>query len=292
MGNDLISVYIPTHNRSALLKRALNSALNQSYKNVEIIVVDDGSKDDTKEVIQHYLNSHNNIIYLKHEQPKGACAARNYAISVAKGKYITGLDDDDEFLPYHLETLFNAFDESYAFVASSLLQDVGGSVIKHSLDCGIITLNSLLHYNKVGNQVFTLTSRMREVNGFDESFPAFQDYDTWVRLVLNFGPAKKITNATYIWHTEHEAERISGNPKKRLLALELFCRKYNKYMTRKHLNSMFVMRKKLEKSSFSIVELISNINGTNYKTVLSLYVNVNIPIIGGVWRRLKERRGL
>ncbi|MBE0459501.1 glycosyltransferase [Pseudoalteromonas prydzensis] len=289
MDNELISVYIPTHNRSALLKRALNSALNQSYKNVEIIVVDDGSKDDTKEIIQHYLNRHNNIIYLRHEQPKGACAARNYAISAAKGKYITGLDDDDEFLPHHLETLFNAFDDSYAFVASSLLEDVGGSIMKHSLDCGIISLNSLLHYNKVGNQVFTLTSRMREINGFDESFPAFQDYDTWVRLVSTYGDCKKLKTATYIWHTGHEQGRITNDNKKRLEAVNMFLFKHSRKMSNAHKSSNYILVTKIERNSLSLIDLLRHINLYNYKMAISLFINSNLPVLGSKWRKLKGK---
>jgi hypothetical protein len=85
---------------------------------------------------------------------------------------------DDEFMPEHLEVLINNFDDKYSFVASSLIEDTGSNKIKRKLDCGVITLDDLLHYNKVGNQVFTLTKKFLSIKGYDESFPAFQDYDT------------------------------------------------------------------------------------------------------------------
>lgn len=284
----LISVYIPTHNRSKLLKRAVDSVLTQSYKDIEIIIVDDGSSDDTDIVVQAYLNKFDNIVYLKHSLPKGACAARNLAISIAKGKYITGLDDDDEFMPQHLEGLLTAFDDKYAFVASSLLEDVGKGRIERSLDCGVVSLTRLLHYNTLGNQVFTLTSRMKSINGFDEAFPAFQDYDTWVRLISAFGPGKKIKQATYLWHTAHEQERISNNNNKRMLALDLFINKHKKHMSKKHFKSMFIMRKKLGKDTFTFVELLWNINKFNFKMALSVYINLNFIGIGNKWRKYKR----
>ncbi|MGO2275499.1 glycosyltransferase [Pseudoalteromonas nigrifaciens] len=289
MYNDIISVYIPTHNRSEFLKRAVNSVLNQTYTNFEIIIVDDGSSDDTELVVKHYLNEFDNIVYLKHTVPKGACAARNAAISVAKGMYITGLDDDDEFMPQHLRRLLTAFDEKYAFIACSLFENTGNGIIKRSLDCGVINLDDLLHYNKIGNQVFTLTSRMRTIGGFDVSFPAFQDYDTWVRLITDFGPAKKIKHATYIWHTGHEQERITHDPNKRLLALDLFINKHQRNMKKVHIQSMFIIKKKLEGTTLTLVELLLNANRFNYKAALSTYINLNFPVIGNKWREYKRR---
>lgn len=94
---ELISIYIPTHNRRKLLERAVKSVQQQTYLNIELIIVDDGSSDSTWDYLNDIANK--NIRIFKHEQPLGACAARNLAIKHAKGKFITGLDDDDEFQP-------------------------------------------------------------------------------------------------------------------------------------------------------------------------------------------------
>jgi len=283
----LISVYIPTHNRSGLLRRAVDSVLRQSHKEIEIIIVDDGSSDDTVSTVQSYLREHDNIVYLRHDKPKGACAARNYAISVAKGKYITGLDDDDEFKREHLAGLYHAFDEQYAFVAACLLEDTGTSQIERSLDCGVIELASLLHYNKVGNQVFTLTSRMRDIGGFDEAFPAFQDYDTWVRLVAQFGPGMKVSQASYVWHTSHEQDRISNFPTKRLAALGLFTEKHKNMMSQGHQNSLEIMRIRMASEAFSLTSFLKLVNKGNWKAATALYLNMNLKAVKSLIDRFR-----
>ena len=283
----LVSVYIPTHNRSALLIRALESVLRQTHQQIEIIVVDDGSLDDTFEVVQRYIQHNANITYLKHEQAKGACAARNYALSIAQGEYITGLDDDDEFLPHHVAGLLKGFDEQYSFVAACLIEDSGSNKIERVLDCGVIELDSLLHYNKVGNQVFTLTSRLKAIGGFDESFPAFQDYDTWVRLVEKFGAGIKIKQASYVWHTSHEQARISNFPTKRLAALNMFITKHDKLMSAKHKNSLEVMRIRMASEPFSLYSFFKLVNSGNLKASVALYLNRNLTAFKKIIDRLR-----
>ena len=96
---DLISVIIPTYNRAHLIRRSAQSVLNQTYKNLELIIVDDGSTDKTKEVIDSINDKR--IIYIKQEN-QGVSAARNTGIEKAKGKYIAFQDSDDV---WHLDKL-------------------------------------------------------------------------------------------------------------------------------------------------------------------------------------------
>ena len=98
----LVSVIIPTFQRAKYIERAIDSVLNQTYKNFEIIVVDDNDQESEarKEMIKRMdkYSSDSRIIYIKHEKNKNGAAARNTGINVAKGEYITFLDDDDYFL--------------------------------------------------------------------------------------------------------------------------------------------------------------------------------------------------
>ena len=98
-----VSVIIPTYNRENFIGRALVSVLSQTYRDMEIIVVDDGSFDDTYGVVKKLAGSEAPLRYLAHEKNRGAQAARNSGISVAAGDYIAFLDSDDEWLPDKLE---------------------------------------------------------------------------------------------------------------------------------------------------------------------------------------------
>jgi len=105
----LVSVIITTYNRAHLLFRAINSVLNQTYQNFELIIVNGGSSDDTEEVVKAIRDKR--IRYCKQTKNKGMLADRNMGFDLSKGKYITILDDDDELLPEALETAINEFSE-------------------------------------------------------------------------------------------------------------------------------------------------------------------------------------
>jgi len=96
-----VSVIIPTYNREQLLKRAIQSVLNQTFRDFEIIVVDDGSTDNTKEIIDSFTSD--KIKYIYESNSGGAARPKNTGIKNAQGKYIAVLDSDDEWLPQKLE---------------------------------------------------------------------------------------------------------------------------------------------------------------------------------------------
>jgi len=102
-----VSVIIPTYNRASFLPGAIQSILNQSFKNIEIIIVDDGSTDDTKTAIEPF---NERILYIPIEHG-GQAHARNVGMKAAQGKYIAFLDSDDTYLPYKLETQVSFMEE-------------------------------------------------------------------------------------------------------------------------------------------------------------------------------------
>ena len=98
MNTPLVSVNLTTYNRAHLLPRALNSILDQTYPELEIIIVDDGSKDNTAEVVQAYLQKDERINFFRHEKNVGLSQARNTAWRNSHGKYVAFMDDDDEWI--------------------------------------------------------------------------------------------------------------------------------------------------------------------------------------------------
>lgn len=97
-----VTVIIPTYNRAHVIERPLKSLLNQTIDNVEIVVVDDGSSDDTDKILENYMDR---LTLVKHETNKGVCAAKNTGLDHIHGEWFTILDSDDEITPDALETL-------------------------------------------------------------------------------------------------------------------------------------------------------------------------------------------
>lgn len=209
----LVSAIITTKNRADLLPRAIDSALNQTYQNLEIIVIDDGSTDETPSVITEYQNEHS-ITLIRNEESLGACRARNQGIEEAKGEYIAGLDDDDEWYSNRISVLLKNYNDAFACITSNdRIVSSNRSVVWHKKKK--ITLDDLLYSNSVGNQVLVKKNRLLEVGGFDESLRAAQDYDLWIRLCEKFGPVKVVQKPLQIINREKSADRIS-NPKAQL----------------------------------------------------------------------------
>ncbi len=111
----LVSVIIPVYNRGHLLPRTIKSVLSQTYKNLEILVVDDGSSEDIKGIAEGFNDQR--IRCLRHDKNRGICAARNTGIKAARGEFISFLDSDDEYLPERTEKLLEVFENCETDVA-------------------------------------------------------------------------------------------------------------------------------------------------------------------------------
>jgi len=210
----LISAIVTTQNRADLLQRALESVVAQSYENLELIVVDDGSEDETPQVIRQYEKKIK-LTYLRNETPMGACAARNKGISASNGEYIAGLDDDDEWHPERISLLYKNYSPEYSFITSDV-KIVRGSTAHIWKKKKVINLNDLLYSNQVGNQVLVKKSRILEVDGFDESLTAAQDYDLWLRLCKAFGPVRNVQKPLQTVYEDPHRTRISTTKSKKM----------------------------------------------------------------------------
>jgi Glycosyltransferases involved in cell wall biogenesis len=123
----LVSVVVPTYNRAQLLPRALQSALSQTHATLEIIVVDDGSTDSTREVVGRIADADSRVRYV-HQANQGLAGARNTGIATAQGDYVTFLDSDDELCPDHVALRAEYLDENPAtMMVHGGLEVVNGS---------------------------------------------------------------------------------------------------------------------------------------------------------------------
>lgn len=268
----LVSVYIPTHNRPVLLRRAIESVLAQTYKQIEILVCDDGSSVDVGAIVSELAATTTMpIIHLRNEQPQGACVARNLGIERASGQYITGLDDDDIFHPDRIRVLVDNYDTAYSCICSvnlAFLKDTEIAALvalpTQPHEASSVSLDKLLYENFVGNQMLTETARLRAIGGFDKEMKAWQDYDTWVRLVAQFGAAKKLSCALYFLDEGHDLGRITVSEKRRIGAQQFFDKHKGK-MSAGHRRSFGVAVAMMLNRKLSFVSLLTHFNWGGHK---------------------------
>lgn len=224
--NPLVSVYIPTFNRVEKLKRALYSIFSQTYQNFEILVCDDGSTDSTQQFVMGLIEKDPRVRYLRNSVSEGACSARNLGIFAAKGEFITGLDDDDEFMPARLEMFLNNWSDEYSFICSNFVDRYsnGHEKVYFKKNKQIIKLETLLQSNQASNQIFTKTVRLRGIGGFNPMVKRLQDWDTWIRLCNVYGNFFRISTPLYFLNHDHfeDESRVSKNLPMYLAMAELF----------------------------------------------------------------------
>ncbi|WP_169930371.1 glycosyltransferase [Pseudidiomarina aestuarii] len=238
----LVSVYMPTHNRVELLKRSVESVLAQSYPAIELIVVDDASSDGTWQYLTRLAATDARVSVLRNETPAGACVARNKALAIARGYYVTGLDDDDEMLPDRIQLLVEAYRDDYAFTTSGYWWVTETRAKATMCRRQVITLEQQLDANYATNQVLTTRERMLAIGGFDEALVSLQDWDCFTRLIKAFGPGLRIAAATQNIYVDHGGERIS-NPTKSRAGFARFLEKHEAEMTTRHkLNHAFWLK--------------------------------------------------
>ncbi len=182
--NALVSVIIPTYNRESTIEKSLQSVMNQTYKNIEIIVIDDGSTDNTENIVKDIQDER--ILYIKQEN-KGVSRARNTGILNSKGEYIAFQDSDDIWHANKLEVQMKKFRNSqYGLVYSSFnkIYEKKNSVLpklKRGKEGNIYF--DLLKLNFIGCPTVILKKEVVEKCGiFDESLHKYEDWEYFIRI--------------------------------------------------------------------------------------------------------------
>jgi len=185
--NCKVSVIICTYNRKSIVEEAIQSVLQQTYLDYELIVIDDGSTDGTTEYLQRTYPS----IKVVFQENKGISAARNLGIRLAQGEWICFLDSDDLWTPKKLEEQLAKTDQQKTKISytneiwyrsgkrvnpSKKHQKYSGDIFKYCLPLCIISASSVMIHPSVFDKV----------GGFDEDLPACEDYDLWLRMASQY----------------------------------------------------------------------------------------------------------
>tara|TARA_Y100000389_G_C17428066_1_gene500816 strand:+ start:672 stop:1499 length:828 start_codon:yes stop_codon:yes gene_type:complete len=219
-----VSVVIPCFNRIKTLSRSIDSVVNQTYKPSEIIIIDDGSTDGTRDFI---IKSYPNIKYF-FQPKKGVSSARNKGIRESSSDWVAFLDSDDEWLPQKLEKQINQLGKhSEIFISHTneiwirngvrvnqmkKHQKYGGYIFDKCLDICRISPSSVLIHKKV----------LKDVGVFDETLQVCEDYDLWLRITSKYSVLfeKELLIIKYGGHKDQLSKVKEGIEQFRIQSLE------------------------------------------------------------------------
>lgn len=193
--NPEVSVIIPTYNRSDLLQLTIKSVQAQTFRDLEIIIIDDGSKDDTRRVVEGLQNIDQRIVYI-YQENRGLPSARNIGIKNSHGKYIAFLDSDDLWKPEKIEKqllIFNQNQDIEAVYVNFINIDFRGDLMDPYIPSTdpyfqLFSLyEKLLYFCAVvgsGSSVMAKRTAIIRTGDFDETLCSAEDWDFWRRMAL------------------------------------------------------------------------------------------------------------
>ncbi len=211
-GSPALSVVLPTYNRARFLRRSIGSVLAQSFRDLELIVVDDASTDETPEVVRGIDDAR--IRYTRCPENRGGAAARNVGISAARGRYVAFQDSDDEWLPEKLRKQMDLFagaapEIGMVFCGTRVLVERGDgstSRVGESIPERMEEFpRSVLRGVPSGCSLQGLVVRaelLHEIEGFDGALPSQQDWDLFIRLSRRCR-ATAVPEVLVVWHRGH-----------------------------------------------------------------------------------------
>lgn len=184
--NPLVSIIIPTYKSDRTLKRAIDSCLNQTYKNIEIIVVDDNDpksnyRKNTENIMKEY-EKNKKVKYIKHEKNKNGAAARNTGFKISKGEYISFLDDDDIFMETKIEKQVNFLENNLNYHAVYCWRYQNNRIIKSNRTGDLSRELLTLEFTPYTSSILLRRECYEVLNGFDEHFRRHQDYEFLLRF--------------------------------------------------------------------------------------------------------------
>lgn len=204
-----VSIIILCYNQASYVGEAIESALNQTYSNIEIVCVNDGSSDNSSEVIQKYAERYKNILFFDEKQNRGVCYSRNLAIKSCCGEYILPLDADDKIEPAYVEKALQVFEEKPEVGIVYCKADFFG--IKNKIwNLQNYSKDEIIFQNLIFNSALFRKKDFEAVGGYKECMNiGCEDWDLWISLIKNGAGVHRIDEV--LFHYRQIAENTRTN---------------------------------------------------------------------------------
>lgn len=284
-----VSVIIPTHNRPQLIGRAINSVLVQTFKDFEILVVDDASTDNTRQVVKQIKDER--IILISHQENKGGSAARNTGIKMARGEYIAFLDDDDEWIPTKLEKQMRFFERCRRNVGliyswAKIIDEGKDLFVKAQPKVRGKFLREILNRSFLPSPTVMVKKLcFCSIGLFDENFTSCQDREMWTRIATRY-QVEVLPEYLAMTH-KHSNFSIGGSPKKVIYGYYQYFTKFQKLYLQQgmrkelsqHLNwvAYKLTREGYNKESKECFSLSFDYDKYSWKNYIRFFVSLIIP---------------
>ena len=200
----LVTVYITNFNYGSYIKDAIESVLNQSFKDIELIIIDDGSSDNSKEIIESYMQL--NYVRVIFQKNKGLNITNNIAMRLARGKYLVRLDADDYFRKDAIQKMCQKLESDpklgLVFPDYFLIDSLGDVIAKeqrHAFDKDVSLLDQPAH----GACTMIRRSFLEKLGGYNESFSCQDGYDIWIRFIAKYRVAN--INEPLFYYRQHNS---------------------------------------------------------------------------------------
>ncbi len=217
-----ISIVLPTYNGELFLAKSIDSVLNQTYKNIELIIVDDCSTDSTPEILNSYLKKDPRIKVIRNEKNKKLPASLNVGFSNASGDYYTWTSDDNEYYPEALEKMINFLENNSEYGMVYAICD-----LNQKATCGTsvwgempATPENLLNFSTCGACFLYRKEVAQNIGKYDETKFLAEDHDYWLRIRLKYKIAN-ITEHLYLYRLHQKSLTKKYQHKARLIGINL-----------------------------------------------------------------------
>lgn len=236
----IVSVVIPTYNRAYVIERTIRSVLSQTYDALEVVLVDDGSTDNTEEVVNGIQDTR--LVYVRlDENSSTAGVPRNRGIEAARGEYIAFLDSDDEWMPEKLKKQMDKFNSASSevgvvYCGYSCVNRQTGKVIIDYLPNAQGDVFQLAVEGRLRMSTDTPLIRrecFKKVGVFDTTLLGSEDWDMWIRLAQHceFDYVPEVLAIYYVY-----GEQKSANLERQIQGYEIITDKYKEYLTGNYLS--------------------------------------------------------